>query len=181
MSNSVRRRSRSRNRSCLARKDSTATANSLATRLRNASSSSLGVNGARQPKPNAPKRFSPAVKGTKVSERRPAVVTHSVNSGQRDSASNCGMTNRLLMDPDPACRVLFYGQASGRAHFRRRCGIEHIGTHALRLAIMQDQRREIERDDPLKRFGHPGQEAAKIVAAGNRPGQRQDRLINVLR
>ena len=42
MSNSVRSRSRSRTASCLARKDSTATANSLATRSRNASSAGLG-------------------------------------------------------------------------------------------------------------------------------------------
>jgi len=46
---------------------------------------------------------------------------------------------------------------------------------------MQDQRGEIERNDSLKGLGHPRQEAAKIVAAGNRPGQRQDRFINVIK
>ena len=51
MSNSVRSRSRSRTASCLARKDSTATANSLATRSRNASSAGLGSYGARAAEP----------------------------------------------------------------------------------------------------------------------------------
>ena len=56
ISNRVRSRSRSRTASCLARNDSTATANSLATRSRNASSAGLGSYGARQPNPNAPSR-----------------------------------------------------------------------------------------------------------------------------
>jgi hypothetical protein len=46
---------------------------------------------------------------------------------------------------------------------------------------MQDQGREIERDDSLKGFGDPREQAAKVVAAGNRPRQRHDRLINIVR
>src|SRR5580704_848582 len=89
MSNSVARRSRSRTAACLARKPSTATANSVATRSRNSISAGLGSYGATELKPNAPSRFSPAVRGTSIrvlspnSRRERLAGTHVVRLYQR--------------------------------------------------------------------------------------------------
>src|SRR6266853_672007 len=73
ISNNVRKRSRSLIASCLARKDSTATANSVATRSKKAISFGQGSYGATELNPNAPRRLSPAVRGTRM-----RVLIHSV-------------------------------------------------------------------------------------------------------
>ena len=95
ISNSVCSRSRSRTASCLARKESTATANSLATRSRKAISAGLGSSGATELKPSAPRRLSPAVSGTSTRVLIPKSRPIPTARGQRvsdctgDSTSGC--------------------------------------------------------------------------------------------
>ena len=81
--------------SCLARKASTATANSLATRSRNAISAGLGSNGATELKPNAPSRLSPVVRGTSTrvlipkSRARLRTPASEFQTGRREITSGC--------------------------------------------------------------------------------------------
>ena len=93
MSNNVRNRSRSRTAACLARKDSTATANSLAMRSRNAISAVVGSSGATELKPNAPNRLSPTVRGTSTRVLIPSSRATRTPSGQRVSDSRSEITS----------------------------------------------------------------------------------------
>ena len=65
---------------------STATANSLATRSRNAISPGLGLTADMELKPNAPSRSSPVVRGTRIVVLIPnSRRARAMNSGQRVS------------------------------------------------------------------------------------------------
>ena len=107
ISNSVRKRSRSRTTCCLARKASTATANSLTTRSRNAISSGFGSNGATELNPNAPRRLSPVVRGSENCGSEPELAPSAAYELRPPSFRlKAWDDQRLLIQPYPAGRIL---------------------------------------------------------------------------
>ena len=163
----------------LCQKDSTATANSLAMRSRNAISAGLGSICATELKPNAPSRLFPVVSGTSIRVVILKSRARLTNSGQRVSERSRWDDERPLVQPYPTGWILVDRQPKagddGIAGL-----IQDVPLHGVAGGIVQNERDMIETDNLTERFGGARQETSEICATGDGTRKLHDGLIECI-